>query len=79
MILRSPLDPRIPIESLEHMPDDGSILVLKHFYNDICMDAIRRLYTLVPELNDRAVPCSSSPDLSKDQKSQDGGTDIIRT
>ncbi|KAF2175897.1 hypothetical protein K469DRAFT_609184 [Zopfia rhizophila CBS 207.26] len=75
IILRSPLDPRIPINSLQNMPDDGTILVLKHFYTDLCADAVRRLYKIVPDLYDGAP--ASSPDL-KSPTPKDGGTDILR-
>lgn len=76
MILRSPLDPRIPISSLESMPDDGTILILKHFYLDICADSIRRLYSIVPDLNDSRKPSDSPSD--RDQPVADTGTDILR-
>ncbi|KAF1953675.1 hypothetical protein CC80DRAFT_494275 [Byssothecium circinans] len=75
MILQSPLDPRIPIDSLQGMPDDGTILILKHFYRDLCIEGVRRLYSIIPDLND-AVRRPGSP--VKDPV-QDSGTDIIRT
>lgn len=75
-ILRSPLDPRIPIDSLQGMPDDGTILVLKHFYQDLCADSVRRLYSIVPDLDDSRKQ-ASSPD-QKEQTPPDNGTDIIR-
>lgn len=74
MILQSPLDPRIPIDSLLGMPDDGTILILKHFYTDLCVESVRRLYGIVPDLNDSGQR-SGSP--VKDPV-QDSGTDIIR-
>ena len=74
LILRSPLDPKIPIDSLQELPDDGTILVLKHFYTDLCADAVRRLYKIVPDLNDAGSP--SSP--QKNPIPRDGGTDILR-
>lgn len=49
MILQSPLKPAIPIGSLQGI-DDGTILVLKHFSTDLCTDAIRRLYNILPDL-----------------------------
>ncbi|KAF2193050.1 hypothetical protein K469DRAFT_730028 [Zopfia rhizophila CBS 207.26] len=61
IILCSPLNPRISINSLQNMLDDGIILVLKHFYTKLCIDSIRRLYKIVPNLYDR--PLASSPDL----------------
>ena len=76
MILRSPLDPRIPINSLDGLPDDGTILVLKHFYLDLCADSIRRLYAIVPDLDD-TINRPVSPG-TKEQTGPDTGTDIIR-
>ncbi|RII12944.1 hypothetical protein CUC08_Gglean005062 [Alternaria sp. MG1] len=76
MILRSPLDPRIPIDSLGGLPDDGTILVLKHFYLDLCADSIRRLYAIVPDLDD-SLNRPVSPG-TKEQTGPDTGTDIIR-
>jgi hypothetical protein len=52
MVLQSPLSPRIPISALQGMPDNGSIMVLKHFSNDLCAEGLRRLYTIVPDLDD---------------------------
>jgi hypothetical protein len=76
MIFQSPLDPKIPIDSLQGMPDDGAILVLKHFYLDLCADSIRRLYTIVPDLSDSPKrPGSTAP---SGQPPPDTGTDIIR-
>ncbi|EMD64562.1 hypothetical protein COCSADRAFT_90251 [Bipolaris sorokiniana ND90Pr] len=76
MILRSPLDPRIPINSLDGLPDDGTILVLKHFYQDLCADSIRRLYAIVPDLDDsNNYPNSPGTD---DDIVLDAGTEIIR-
>lgn len=76
MILQSPLDPRIPIDSLQGMPDDGTILILKHFYLDLCADSIRRLYSIVPDLND-SKKRNDSPS-EKYQPVMDTGTDILR-
>lgn len=76
MILQSPLDPRIPIESLQGMPDDGTILILKHFYMDLCSDSIRRLYGIVPDLNDS--PKRSESPSEKNYPVEDAGTDILR-
>lgn len=76
MILRSPLDPRIPINSLDGLPDDGTILVLKHFYQDLCADIIRRLYKIVPDLDD-SHDCLNSPGTN-DNIGPDTGTDIVR-
>ncbi|RMZ73740.1 hypothetical protein GMOD_00009508 [Pyrenophora seminiperda CCB06] len=76
IILRSPLDPRIPIDSLGGLPDDGTILVLKHFYLDLCADGIRRLYDIVPDPDDsRNRPISPG---TSEQIGPDTGTDIIR-
>jgi hypothetical protein len=76
MILQSPLDPKILIGSLQGMPDNGAILVLKHFYLDLCADSIRRLYTIVPDLSDGSKKVGSpSP---ADQAANDNGTDIVR-
>lgn len=75
MILQSPLDPRIPIDSLQGMPDDGTILILKHFYVDLCADSVRRLYSIVPDLNDSPKRPNSPV---KEQKVMDAGTDIVR-
>ncbi|KAF1966521.1 hypothetical protein BU23DRAFT_544186 [Bimuria novae-zelandiae CBS 107.79] len=74
MVLQSPLSPRIPITSLHNMPDDGTILILKHFYSDLCVEGVRRLYSIVPDLNDSGLPVGS-PLL---EPRNDGGTDIIR-
>ncbi|KAH8711892.1 hypothetical protein GQ44DRAFT_689821 [Phaeosphaeriaceae sp. PMI808] len=76
LILQSPLDPKIPIDSLQGMHDDGAILVLKHFYLDLCADSIRRLYTIVPDLSD-STQQPGSPDPAG-QPTQDTGTDIVR-
>jgi len=76
MILQSPLDPRIPINSLAGMPDDGTILILKHFYLDLCAESIRRLYSIVPDLNDSKTQTDSSGE--KDKSATDTGTDILR-
>ena len=73
LVLQSPLSPRIPISSLESMPDDGSIRVLKQFQTDLCNDAINRLYSIVPDLDDRPLrrdsPNGDSVDL---------GVEIVR-
>ena len=74
MILQSPMDPRIPIDSLRGMPDDGAIVILKHFYTDLCKEAIRRLYSIAPDLNDSRR--SDSP--IKAQNLHDTGTDLVR-
>ncbi|KAH7070148.1 hypothetical protein FB567DRAFT_573641 [Paraphoma chrysanthemicola] len=76
MILQSPLDPKIPIGSLQGMPDDGAILVLKHFYLDLCADSIRRLYAIVPDLSD--APRGPVSPSHSDSYVQDSGTDIVR-
>ncbi|CBX98999.1 hypothetical protein IAQ61_001276 [Plenodomus lingam] len=76
MILRSPLDPRIPIDSLLNMPDDGTILVLKHFYRDLCADSIGRLYSIALDLDDSRQ--QRNPSLSYGEPETDAGTDIIR-
>jgi hypothetical protein len=55
----------------------GAILVLKHFYLDLCADSIRRLYTIAPDLRD-SPPNPGSP-TSVDQAGQDAGTDIVRS
>lgn len=52
MVLQSPLSPRVPISALQGMPDNGSIIVLKHFSIDLCAESLRRLYSLVPDLDD---------------------------
>jgi hypothetical protein len=74
MILQSPLSPRIPITSLHNMPDDGTILILKHFYSDLCVEGVQRLYSIVPDLNDSGKHLGSP--LLKPRN--DNGTDIIR-
>ncbi|KAF2787452.1 hypothetical protein K505DRAFT_421768 [Melanomma pulvis-pyrius CBS 109.77] len=76
MIFQSPLDPRIPIQSLTRMPNDGTILVLKHFYTDLCTEGVRRLYSIVPDLNDSVEREDSQ---MKRQFSHDSGTNIVRT
>ncbi|KAF2847502.1 hypothetical protein T440DRAFT_491936 [Plenodomus tracheiphilus IPT5] len=76
MILRSPLDPRIPIDALQGMPDDGTIVILKHFYLDLCADSIRRLYSIVPDLDDSWQ--TRAPSISNEEPENDAGTDIIR-
>lgn len=73
MVLQSPLSPRIPMSSIQNLPDDGSIRVLKQFQTDICNDAIRRLYSIVPDLDDR----SRRTDSSVDDQSDDGA-EIVR-
>lgn len=73
-IVQSPLDPRISINSLQNMPDDGTILILKHFYSDLCSEGVRRLYAVVPDLND-SPKGHGSP--IKDAN-PDSGTDIVR-
>ena len=75
MILQSPLSPRIPITSLHNMPDDGTILILKHFYSDLCLEGIQRLYNIVPDLNDSGQNIGS-PFL---EPRNDNGTRIIRS
>jgi hypothetical protein len=55
--------------------DDGTIIVLKHFYTDLCREGIRRLYRIAPDLNDGNQ--IQSPDLRGTSK-KDGGTEIIR-
>jgi hypothetical protein len=55
----------------------GSILVLKHFYLDLCADSIRRLYNIVPDLSDS--PRQSGSPVPADQAGNDAGTDIIRS
>jgi hypothetical protein len=57
------------------MPDDGTILVLKLFYQDLCADSVRK-YSIVPDLDDSHKP--QSPDPSKEPREVDNGTDIIR-
>ena len=74
LVLQSPLDPRIPIDSLQNMPDDGTILILKHFYKDLCDEAVRRLYSIVPDLNDTVNPAGSP----LKEPALDMGTDIMR-
>lgn len=61
IILRPPLDPRIPIDSLHGMDDDGTVIVLKYFYADLCREAVRRLKDIVPDLYDGALPSSARP------------------
>lgn len=56
------------------MPDDGTILVLKHFSTDLCADAIRRLYNILPDLHFSSAQ-SDSP--IQDQNIGDTGADII--
>jgi hypothetical protein len=70
MILQSPLSPRIPISALQTMPDNGSIMVLKHFSNDLCSEVLRRLYSIVPDLDDS--------NQGPDPPVRDLGTDIVR-
>ncbi len=79
VILRSPLDPKIPIESLQGLPDDGTILILKHFYMDLCADSIRRLYTIVPDLNDGPQWSESGKEIQNVSLVDDAGTDILRS
>jgi hypothetical protein len=66
-IIRSPLDPETPIDSLQGIADDGAILILKYFYIELCADSIRKLYTIVPDLSDSPRPPA------------DAGTDLIRS
>lgn len=51
-------------------------MVLKHFYLDLCADSIRRLYAIVPDLND--TPGQSGSQIPAKQVEQDSGTDIVR-
>ncbi|KAJ8115380.1 hypothetical protein OPT61_g2970 [Boeremia exigua] len=74
LVLQSPLSPRIPMSSLQSMPDDGSIKILKQFQTDLCNDAIDRLYSIVPDLDDRPLRRSDSP--NGDQV--DLGAEIVR-
>lgn len=74
LVLQSPLSPRIPMSSLQTMPDDGSIKILKQFQTDLCNDAINRLYSIVPDLDDRPLRRSDSP--NSDQI--DLGVEIVR-
>ncbi|KAL6710141.1 hypothetical protein ACN47E_009932 [Coniothyrium glycines] len=75
MILQSPLEPAIPIVSLQDiLPDDGTILVLKHFSTDLCAHAIRRLYSIMPDLHFSGHR-SDSPMLEDGMN--DMGTDIV--
>lgn len=98
MILQSPLDPRIPIDSLQETPDSGqyinqarlssqcalisclffagTILILKHFYINLCADSIRRLYTIAPDLYD--YPKRPDSPISASLSALDAGTDIVR-
>jgi hypothetical protein len=63
---------------LDKIPDDGTILIFKQFYANICSDAIRRLYSIVPDLDDSTgIANSANPDPPK-AKILDGGTDILR-
>lgn len=73
MILQSPLKPAIPIGSLQGI-DDGTIVVLKHFSTDLCADAIRRLYCILPDLRFSS-QLSDSP--IQDDTVGDTGTEII--
>ncbi|KAF1359343.1 hypothetical protein EJ07DRAFT_166325 [Lizonia empirigonia] len=74
MVLQSPLSPRIPMSSIQSLPDDGTIRVLKQFQTDICNDAIGRLYRIVPDLDDRPrrkdSPAEDQPDV---------GAEIVRS
>lgn len=62
------------MSSIQNLPDDGSIRVLKQFQTDICNDAIGRLYTIVPDLDDRPrrkdSPAEDQPDV---------GAEIVRS
>jgi len=73
MILQSPLKPAIPIGSLQGI-DDGTILVLKHFSTDLCADAIRRLYHILPDLHFSS-QLSDSP--VQDDTVGDTGAEIV--
>ena len=73
MVLQSPLSPRIPMASIQNLPDDGSIRVLKQFQTDICNDAIRRLYSIVPDLDDRPRRADSP-----NEEQPDIGAEIVR-
>ncbi|OCK81046.1 hypothetical protein K432DRAFT_296380 [Lepidopterella palustris CBS 459.81] len=77
-VLQSPLDPKIPISALRDIPDDGTIIVFKHFYADLCATAVRRLYEVVPDLNDGPPDASSTSPDRRSPKLLDGGTDILR-
>ena len=74
VVLQSPLSPRIPTSSLQDMPGDGSILVLKRFQTDLCEEGIRRLYSVVPDLDD-SYRRSDSPM----QDEMDQGAGIVRS
>lgn len=73
LVLQSPLSPRIPMSSLQSMPDDGSILVLKQFQTELCNEAIGRLYSIVPDLDDRPRR-NDSPNADQ----VDVGVEIVR-
>jgi hypothetical protein len=51
-------------------------LTLKHFYLDMCADSIRRLYSIVPGLDDSHRPGFLAP---ADQAGQEVGAEIIRS
>jgi hypothetical protein len=72
-VLQSPSEPEIPIESLKGM-GNGAILILKNFSTDLCADAIRRLYHIVPDLRSSA-PRSDSQILNETLGNT--GTDIV--
>jgi hypothetical protein len=55
----------------------GAILVLKHFYLDLCADIIRRLYTIVPDLSD-SPKSPKSPAPAESDAVPDTGTEILR-
>jgi hypothetical protein len=74
MVLQSPLSPRIPISALQGMPDNGSIMALKHFSNDLCAEGLRRLYAIVPDLDD-----SVRGPNSGQSGNTDAGAEIMRS
>lgn len=51
--------------------------MLKHFYLDLCADSIRRLHSIVPDLND--TPGQPGSPVPTEQVEQDSGTDIVRS
>ncbi|KAF2870167.1 hypothetical protein BDV95DRAFT_496720 [Massariosphaeria phaeospora] len=80
LLLQSPLDPRIPKDALQCVLDNGTILILKQFHIDLCAEALRRLYSIVPDLDDSSAhPEPAGPSTGTDQPEQDIGAGFVRS
>lgn len=75
-VYQSLLDPANPMSALSHLPPDYPITVLKESYNLFSEELIKRLYRIVPSLNDSS---STVIDLgSGSPREPDDGDFVIR-